>query len=427
MFFKSIINLKLFNCFLIGLLPLLLITGPALSDIAISIAGIFTLVLILRNKDWHYLNNKFFLIFFIWCLYLIFVSFLSNYKLHSLESSLFYFRFGVFSISVWYLLESEYKKLFIFILKIILFFCFTILIFDSLFQYFFNHNILGFPYSGGRLSSFFGEEHKLGSYFSRMMPLLFAISAMYCYKNKLEYYFCIFALFFSDTIIFLSGERTAFFYAILFSIAVILLIQKYRLIRFLTIISSFILLTLITINSNDIKTRMIDKTLVQISEVNNIFTFTAQHDTVYKSSLKMFKDNFIFGIGPKNFRIICKDIKYKTLTKFDLSIDGCQSHPHNSYVQLLTETGIIGLLPLFFLFIFLSFYFLKHIYVKLIYKKIIFKDKSLFLLLALYISIWPFVPNGNFFGNWISIIYFFPIGFLLHIYSEYKKNLITLI
>ena len=423
MFFKSILNFKLINCFLIGIIPLFLITGPALSDIAISISGILTLILIFYKKDWSYFNNKFFLFFLLWCLYLIIISVFSNHKINSLESSLFYFRFGIFSLSVWYLLESNYKGLFILILKIILIFCFTILIFDSLFQYFFSFNTFGFPYNGSRLSSFFGEEYKLGSYFSRMIPLLFAITIFNFYNNKYEYYFCIFALFFSDTIIFLSGERTAFFYAILFSLAVVFLIKKYRLVRILTIISSFFLLLLISLNSNDVKLRMIDRTIEQTSETTNIFTFTTQHNTVYQTSLKIFKDNFIFGIGPKNFRIVCNQSKYETLTKFDRSINGCQAHPHNSYIQLLTETGIVGSIPLILIFIFLTYYFFKHFYLKLFYKKITFSDKSLFFLIALYISVWPLAPNGNFFGNWLSIIYYFPVGFLLYNYSEHKKKI----
>ena len=52
----------------------------------------------------------------------------------------------------------------------------------------------------------------------------------------------------------------------------------------------------------------------------------------------MFKDKTIFGHGPKMFRVICKDEKYAT------GVNPCKTHPHNFYVQLLAETGIIGFL-----------------------------------------------------------------------------------
>jgi hypothetical protein len=63
---------------------------------------------------------------------------------------------------------------------------------------------------------------------------------------------------------------------------------------------------------------------------------------------------------------------------------------------------------------------LKHFYLKLIKKSIVFNDFEIALLSALLISLWPLVPTGNFFGNWISIIYYLPVGFLL--FSLDKKT-----
>lgn len=414
--------LEIINCFLLGLLPFLLITGPALPDNAISFSGIITLILIFKKKKWFYLKNNFFIIFSIWCFYLIFVSLISEYKWHSLESSLFYIRFGVFSLSVWYLMNSNKKEFFFKILKFVILFTFIILILDSFFQFIFGYNILGFPYKGLRLSSFFGDEHKLGSYFSRMLPILFAFASAKLLKNKIEYYFGIVALLSADIIIYLSGERTAFFYAILFSLSVIFLTKNYKIIRIITLILSIFILTILTFNFDKVKERMIDRTTEQIAEIEEVYSFTAQHQTIYKTSLKIFKDHYLLGIGPKNFRIICKEKKYQTLTKLDRSINGCQTHSHNTYIQLLTETGFFGFIFVFLIFIIITYYFLKHFILKIFYKKDLFADENLFYLLAIYISLWPIAPTGNFFGNWLSIIYFFPVGFLLNNYYQYKNN-----
>ena len=64
---------------------------------------------------------------------------------------------------------------------------------------------------------------------------------------------------------------------------------------------------------------------------------------------QIFNDNKVFGIGPKMFREICQNEKYYTFTDLDGSINGCQTHPHNTYLQLLTETGILGTIPILFL------------------------------------------------------------------------------
>ena len=51
---------------------------------------------------------------------------------------------------------------------------------------------------------------------------------------------------------------------------------------------------------------------------------------------------------------------------------------------------------------------------------VLYSDYQIFLLIALYISLWPLAPTGNFFHNWLNIIYFMPIGFLLN--SFYLKK-----
>ena len=65
----------------------------------------------------------------------------------------------------------------------------------------------------------------------------------------------------------------------------------------------------------------------------------------------MFKDKPIVGHGSGLFRFLCEDDKYY------FNSLSCSTHPHNFYIQLLAENGILGLLiPLFYLFIIKFFY-----------------------------------------------------------------------
>ena len=209
------------------------------------------------------------------------------------------------------------------------------------------------------------------------------------------------------------------------------MIKKFKKIRLFTLISSFIIISLITLMDSSYKTRIIDHTLDQMGiipsdiinqeslEENNINQllklniFSDQHSAHYKSSLKIFLDNIFFGIGIKNFRHYCDEKAYNGPW-------ACSSHSHNTYIQLLSETGTIG-----FLFIFLLFALL--IYHSLVYLKGYFKKKQIFndfeicLLSSILISLWPIVPTGNFFNNWLSIIYFFPCGILLWSFNKRKK------
>ena len=42
---------------------------------------------------------------------------------------------------------------------------------------------------------------------------------------------------------------------------------------------------------------------------------------------------------------------------------------------------------------------------------------------AIFINIWPLAPTGNFFNNWLSIFYFYPIGFYLFFNSVNEKKI----
>jgi hypothetical protein len=42
------------------------------------------------------------------------------------------------------------------------------------------------------------------------------------------------------------------------------------------------------------------------------------------------------------------------------------------------------------------------------------------LLSCFIITLWPFTPTGNFFGNWLNIIYYLPAGFFLYSINNRK-------
>ena len=96
-----------FQKYLIILLPLALVTGPFLPDLIISLCGVLIIICILIEKNFFFIKRKILISFIIYCLYLISLSILraDNISL-SLESSLFYFRFGLFALSVFYLLSK---------------------------------------------------------------------------------------------------------------------------------------------------------------------------------------------------------------------------------------------------------------------------------------------------------------------------------
>ena len=96
-----------FQKYLIILLPIALVTGPFFPDLIISLCGVLIIICILIEKNFFFIKRKILISFIIYCLYLISLSILkADNILLSLESSLFYFRFGLFVLSVFYLLSK---------------------------------------------------------------------------------------------------------------------------------------------------------------------------------------------------------------------------------------------------------------------------------------------------------------------------------
>ena len=219
---------------------------------------------------------------------------------------------------------------------------------------------------------------------------------------------------FVDILVVLSGERSALLYMFMSTFLIAILISKWKIYRITAFILSILISFIIISTNENIKERVVTKTIDQ----TNLFgekmnAFSVQHQVIYTTSLKIFKDYPFFGIGPKNFREKCKETKYKTYSKLDQSIDGCQAHPHNTYIQLLVETGIFGFISVFILFIYLNYLLIRQFYYMIFKRQYIINDLQVCMIVATYINLWPLVPTGNFFGSWLCIIYFLPLGFIL--------------
>ena len=409
-------NSTLINLIISSIIPFL-IWGPFFPDLIVSLSALFFLYYLIRNKDFYYFLNTPLIIFFVFCIYCILLSiFVAEDILLSFESSLFYFRIGIFSCLIWYLIEKD-KNIYIYFYYVLIL-CFSILMIDGYFQYFIGENILGYKLTGNQISSLFGDEHIMGSYLSRLFPLLFAL---FIIKEKMKYetYFIGFLFILVDVLIFLSGERAAFFFLNLSTIFIIILIKDYQKFRLATFIVAIICVAVLSLNSSKLNSRMfLDplKNMGFIQSSNDRSIFTPAHDSLIRTAYNMFKSKPIIGHGPKMFRIQCRNKNYA------IGVSPCMTHPHNFYVQLLAETGIIGFLFLFSALSYLLFTTFRQLKSIIFKKKRYLSDYQVCLLAGLFITVWPFSPNGNFFNNWLMIVYSLPVGFYLQ--SIYQNKII---
>ena len=105
---------------------------------------------------------------------------------------------------------------------------------------------------------------------------------------------------------------------------------------------------------------------------------------------------------------------YNTILDLKYKINGCTTHPHNFYIQLLSETGIIGFITIFSIFIYLIFLVLRNYFFSFQKKqKNLMTNFQICLIVGFITTLLPVIPNGNFFNNWINMIIFYPVGFYL--------------
>jgi O-antigen ligase len=420
-----------FNEYLILLLPFFLISGSFFPDLACTYLGLYVLFYLIKQKKTFFYKNIIFYYFTFIFIYLNINSFFSFNSFISFKSSLPYIRIILFIFALSFFLQKNkrlYKSFFFSSLA-----CFLLLFFDSILQFFTNYNLLGKKIIfSSRISSFFGDELIMGSFVSRLLPVIIGISYLINFKNRNTINLIV--LFISGILVVLSGERLAFFYYLMLVFFYLFLNQK-QVIKFSLIFILFI--TIIFSYNKATLDRIFGFTYFQYKQSSSIFSY--RHTLHFLTAYEMFLDKKVFGHGIKSFRNLCDLPNYENLIQQkifnDISLklkdnlnynyaqeykNGCNTHPHNIYLEFLSELGFIGFM-LFLIIFFYVFYLLLRFLFHFKKEHTTNNDiSSAFMLFAVFTSMFPFITSGSYFHNWLLIISYLPIGFYLSLNT--KKN-----
>lgn len=432
--------------FLIGFLPIALITGSFLADFFISISSIVFLYLSVKNELWRYYNNTFFKMFIIFYTIINICSFFSEDLLFSLATTVPYIRFIIFAIAVSYILDVK-KNFQLFFFKILFFSILTLLI-DGLIQYFSGRNSLAwilysfqiyesqYNFDGLKLKSFFGKGI-YGSYLLRFSPIFFALFLTLKYFKYNNFLIFIFFLFIPIAITY-SGERSSLILFFLFTIYNFCFLKINKSIKFYYILSiTFIITYLILIDSQLTRRYIVTSKYLfytvdykkNLNQINNLdknypdFKFynqSSNYTGLFKTATNMFNDKIFFGQGPRTFKLLSANEKFGVFDYTGIRKVYFNSHPHNYYFQLLAETGLLGFTYLCMLFFTIIYFSFKISFINRGAKFL--KNYQILMLSSLFIFLWPITTTSNFFNNWTSIFHYLSIGFLLNIVR--KKNIV---
>ena len=419
---SNILNGKAIVYFTCSIIPLLAFS-IFFADLICTILSIVFIFFIIKNYNSYY-KNTFFIISLVFYLICLLSSALSKDFLFSIQSSLPLIRIIVFIFLLSYLIK--YNKFFFQIFYNFIKYTFLILVTYGLLQYINDYNYLisnkidDFSYV--RLTLPFSDEQKLGSYLVRLLGLMIATYILKKSYKKSENFILFFLTLLTCIVILLSGERTSLFFLLLFLTTTFIFLQINRKLKITFLFSVVTIFFIIFFQNTNIANRIIfDKNnkLNFSSNKDEIIIFTSQHTAHYLSGFEMFLEKPILGQGPKMFRVLCDD------KKFNFKINGkksCSSHPHNTYIQLLAETGLLCTLLFSFGFLHIFYFFSKILISKFTSKKINYSNSQIIIISAALIVFWPFSPNGNFFNNWILIINSIPLSFYVNEFFNKKTQ-----
>ena len=291
---------------------------------------------------------------------------------------------------------------------------------DLIIQVAFGKNLIGLEITANRPSSFFGNEHIAGSYLQKFaLFLLF----WFAYKNKNDSKFLIIVSLLFLPILF-SGNRMPML-IFLSSIFIYFLIEKK-----IKIIFVFLLISTLTIffslkyplvDRLDVQLKVFKKDVIElIKKAPKLFLEKNYRDSSitfgssgylihFNSGIQIWKENKIFGKGLKSFPLNCKYGDNQT----------CNTHPHNHIIEIMLDTGLLGLIIIYSVFLigltnFLKFYFLK-------YNERI-KLLTLPFFLIIFFEFFPFRSTGSFFTTGVSTIIFLFLAIFMNL-KKIKKFL----
>tara|TARA_Y100000816_G_scaffold292051_1_gene285580 strand:+ start:2520 stop:3779 length:1260 start_codon:yes stop_codon:yes gene_type:complete len=397
--------------------PILIILGPFALNCFSIIFSIYAITNFKDFKKYSILSKKNIIIFFSFIILIFPFESIDFDNAFLKYLSFFRFVFMLFGVIIFLDKENKKNKILFKIYKSYVFIL-TIILVDVLVEYFSGYNLLGYSSEYiGRIASFTNDELIIG-YISSFL-ILFSLVFIFKKTNNFNF-FIVLSIFI--IISFLIGERSNFiklFFLIMTFVLIFFIYLKKIKFKKLLILASLILVLLISffqVTKNTKPGKKFYNTfdnliIVENNKLSINFKdefYNSRHAYHYITAYKIFLEYPIFGIGINNFFL--ESTKEKYMIK---SYGPASNHPHQIYLEIISEVGLTGLIY----FVFVFFY---PVYISI---KSFKKNKNIFLISHLILHIFfifPLLPTGSLFGTNYGIPFWFNLSILL--YLSYTKS-----
>ncbi len=389
-----------------GFVPLLLAFSRAGADIVITGIGVLFLVRSAFTRQWEWLKRPDIMVLTILWLYLMASALTASDPSTSLIKSLIWGRMVLFfaAATSWILVSSKHLSLICRIILPTLLF----LMVDTAWQYITSVSLSGNPKFGHRLSGPLSSYNIGNLLLKTSIPVLcFWFYRAYQSSHKPQMLLSLIGLMAIAALVVISGER---------SIGILMFLGMSGLFGFLFLYQpkirkyvfgyAAIMAAIITLLfSTQIPTQ---QRSAEFLKTMSSF-WDSHYGELFRNAYALWKEHPITGLGVGGFRNHCDAMMEKINTTH------CAIHPHNIYLEWLSETGIIGLVLFITAMAIIVQRFVKH---QLMQMPHILAAGSVAMFIIL---LFPIIGTQSAFANWPAILFWFSLSMTIGL-SQSSKN-----
>jgi len=375
--------------------PFFLLIERTPGDVYISIVVLTFLIRSLKNRDFAWL--EFFWVksvFIFWGICLL-SAVMSPSPSYAFGEALIWIRFPLFAMATAFWLGADMRLLLLMFLSTasaILLMC-GILTAEIAIEGFKSR--LSWPY----------DDLVPGNYLAKVgLPVIVFLTTLSLSlkgsKSLLSGGFCLLAI----GMTMMTGERINFLIALFAALLAVFVWERSWIKRF----SYMILVSVIPISIFALFPAIYDRFVVSFFNQLPLYKGGPYYDAMAPAWL-IFEQFPTFGIGPGNFRYLCADLIQPGLGY------PCYNHPHNFYLQILSETGSLGLISAV---VFIGSIILKCFWASTTNQHALY-SVAWVIPFALF---WPIRSSADFFGQWNNIFLWSAVALALAVAHSKSKN-----
>jgi O-antigen ligase len=368
------------------------------ADLWLTLIGLIFLIRCIVKKDWSWLSQLWFKCALGLWLYGLFSALTGPEPMFTFQQGFVWIRFPLYAAAAqaWLAKDRDIRVLMFLSIMIGMLIMCAILIAETIIE---PKRRLSWPYG----------DLVPGGYIAKVsLPVFAVLMAIAVSKTNKAGIFSGIVGFFSIIVSILTGERTHFLIrACGGMLAALVWKPKLKLYAILIFVEILAVIAVFMIRP-DLGTNFTKNFVKQIPIVNTDTGYWGSwRGGIQQGLMTPFK-----GIGPSGTRNTCKNLD-TTQPKWLPGNNNCGNHPHNIYVQLFAEVGIIGLILGTIMFVSISVSCFK-------VRKTNFDCPMAATAFVIPFGLFfPMQQFGSFYGQWGNLFIWFAIGFAL---SQVQKS-----